>query len=286
MKDEKECIRPELFFPYYINQSRLLDIYAILNGGYSEYSEITTAVSDENSKSGKVEATASGGFKLFNFGGTIAGDIEKADSRSRENREKKVQTVTSVLSIVTSALSEKGYIGAIESAKPGQFVLLPVTLSINSIRSLISEMSNLLKLAGNMQKIGATIKGAGKSNKEIDDILKTIQVLFAGEEVLFETEDYAIVGNIVDSNLYQSSRADIIGTELKCLAQVKRIFPDGTELMKNTIFTRIKDTAAKQSLVDAMNKIADGNFFDFEAGAVFSISNKPVYQLEIIALYQ
>lgn len=286
MIDEKECIRPELFFPYYINQSRLLDIYAILNGGYSEYSEITTAVSNEKNKSGKAEATVSGGFKLFNFGSTVSGDIGKTDSQSSENKEKKVQTVTSVLSIVKSTLSEKGYLSTIESAKPGQFVLLSVTLSINSIRSLMAEMSDLLKLAGNMQKIGATVKGAGNSNKEIDDILKTIQVLFAGEEVLFETEDYAIVGNIVDSNLYQSSRVDIIGTELKCLTQVKRVFPDGTELMKNTIFTKIKDTAAKQSLVDAMNKIADGNIFDFEAGAVFSISNKPVYQLEIVALYQ
>lgn len=90
----------------------------------------------------------------------------------------------------------------------------------------------------------------------------------------------------MDSNLYQSSRVDIIGTELKCLAQVKRVFPNGTELMKNTIFTKIKDATAKQSLVDAMNKIADGNIFNFEARAVFSINDKPVYQLEIIALYQ
>ena len=286
MPNEKENNKAELFFPYYINQSRLLDIYAILNGGYSEYSEITTAVSDERCKNGKTEATISGGFKLFNFGGTISGDIEKTNSRSSENKEKKVQTVTSVLSIVKSALLGKGYLSTLESAKPGQFVLLPVTLSINSIRSLMAEMSDLLKLAGNMQKIGATVTGAGKNNKEIDDILKTIQVLFAGEEVLYETDNYAIVGNIVDSNLYQSSRADIIGAELKCLAQVKRIFPQGTELMKNTIFTKIKDAAAKKSLIDAMNKIADGHIFDFEAGAVFSISDKPVYQLEIIALYQ
>lgn len=286
MSNEKENNKMELFFPYYINQSRLLDIYAILNGGYSEYSEITTAVSNEKSKSGKAETSVSGGFKLFNFGGTISGDIEKTNSQSSENKEKKVQTVTSVLSIVKSALSEKGYLSTIESVKPGQFVLLPVTLSINSIRSLMAEMSDLLKLAGNMQKIGASVKGTGNGYKEIDEILKTIQVLFAGEEVLFETEKYAIVGNIVDSNLYQSSRVDIIGTELKCLAQVKRIFPDGTKLMKNTMFTKIKDADAKQSLVEVIKKIADENIFDFEAEAVFSISDKPVYQLEIIALYQ
>ena len=40
----------DLFFPYYINQGRLLDIYAILNGGYSEYTEITTAIGAEKSR--------------------------------------------------------------------------------------------------------------------------------------------------------------------------------------------------------------------------------------------
>lgn len=125
MIDEKECIRPELFFPYYINQSRLLDIYAILNGGYSEYSEITTAVSNEKNKSGKAEATVSGGFKLFNFGSTVSGNVGKTDSQSSENKEKKVQTVTSVLSIVKSTLSEKGYLSTIESAKPGNLYCCP-----------------------------------------------------------------------------------------------------------------------------------------------------------------
>jgi hypothetical protein len=70
----KETNKVELFFPYYVNQSRLLDIYSILNGGYSEYSEITTAVSTEKGKSAKADVAISGGFKLFNFGGTISGN--------------------------------------------------------------------------------------------------------------------------------------------------------------------------------------------------------------------
>ena len=48
--ENKKTDSIELFFPYYVNQSRLVDIYSILNGGYSEYSEITTAVSAEKSK--------------------------------------------------------------------------------------------------------------------------------------------------------------------------------------------------------------------------------------------
>lgn len=283
MESEK---RKELFFPYYVNQGRLLDIYAILNNGYSEYAEITTAVSEEHSKGGRADVNGTGGFKLFNFGGTVSAQLDKKDAEQNEHKEKKVQTVTSVLSIVKSNLEEKGYLKNILETAPGNFVCLPVVLKINSIKSLLTEISEILKLAGNMQKMGATVKGAATDTKSIEGMLKTIQVLFGGEEILFEDENYAIIGNIVDSHLYQATRADIIGTDLVCLAQVKRVFPTGTELMKNTIFTKVKDVAAKEKLISAVSRLVDGNIFDFEATAVPSIKDKPVYQLEIIALYQ
>lgn len=39
--DEKTLpVIDSVFFPYYVNQNRLLDIYAILNKGFSEYEEI------------------------------------------------------------------------------------------------------------------------------------------------------------------------------------------------------------------------------------------------------
>jgi hypothetical protein len=286
MANNESTKRPELFFPYYINQSRLLDIYAILNNGYSEYSEITTSVSVEKVKGAKGDASISGGFKLLNIGGNLSGDIEKKDVQGDGNKEKKVQTITSILSLVRDSLQSKGYLCDIATSHPWDFVTLPVVLQINSIKSLLSEMSELLKLCTNMQKIGAQVKGVFKDNKEIEVLLKSIQTLFAGEEIIHETDEYAIIGNIVDDNLYQSARADLICTELKCLAQVKRIFPQGTELMRNTIFTKIKDTDAKEKLIEAVQQLSSGNVFEFEATAISSIKDKPVYELEIIALYQ
>lgn len=285
---EKEMNQVDLFFPYYVNQGRLLDIYAILNGGYSEYTEITTAVNSEKSKNTKGQATANVGFKLFNLGGeaSLEHENEKKNTSQNENHEKKVQTVTSILSIVKSTLSERKQIINIQEARPGQFVLLPVCLSINSIRSVISEMSDLMKLATDMQKLGTSIKGLGKNTNNYDSTLKSLQILFEGEEILYQTDDYAIIGTISDTNLYQSSRADIIGTDMMCLAQVKRIYPEGTDLMKNTLFSRIKDEQSKQAFIQAIENVADSNVFDFEAVAVTSIKGKPVFQLEIIALYQ
>lgn len=283
MKVEKQ---KELFFPYYVNQGRLLDIYSILNNGYSEYAEITTAVNEEHTKGGRMEINGTGGFKLFNFGANMSAQVDKKDAEQNEQKEKKVQTVTSVLSIVKSTLEKRGYLKNILESAPGDFVCLPVVLKINSIKSLLMETSEILKLAGNMQKMGATVNGAGADTKKVNEILKTIQVLFGGEEILFDEDHYAIIGNILDSHLYQAIRADIIGTNLVCLAQVKRVFPKGTQLMKNTMFTKIKDEVAKQKLIDSITKLVNGDIFDFEATVVSSIKDKPVYQLEIIALYQ
>lgn len=286
MGKNKNPKKKKLFFPYYINQSRLLDVYAILNGGYSEYSEITTTVSVHKSKSGKVDGQANSGFKLVNLGGALSGNLEKNDEQSSENREKKVHTITSILSMVRVALANKGYLVNILNAEPGDFVCIPVTLQINSIKSMLAEMVEIMKLADNMQKVGAEIKGAGKNTRQYEDMLKSMQVLFAGEEILCEAENFAIVGNILDDNLYQGTRSDLINSRLTCLAQVKRVFPNGTELMKNTIFTKIKDTAAKDKLITSMQTFISGEIFDFDATAVSAIHGKPVYQLEIIALYQ
>lgn len=97
----------ELFFPYYVNQGRLLDIYAILNNGYSEYAEITTAINEEHTKGGQVDANGTGGFKLFNFGASASAQVNRKDAEQNEQKEKKVQTVTSALSIVKSTLEKE-----------------------------------------------------------------------------------------------------------------------------------------------------------------------------------
>ena len=275
--------KKDIFFPYYVNQGRLLDIYAIFNSGYSEYSEISTAVNKEGSVNGKVDAT--GGFKVFSFGISISGQNEKTDHN--EYKEKKVQTVTSTLSIVKSTLEKNGYIKDILDAEVGDFVCLPVVLKINSIKSLMIELSDILKLAEKTQKLGAEFNNINKENlKSLNEMIKTIQVMFGGEEIIFVNDDYAIIGNVYDSNLYQATRADIIGSELKCLAQVKRKYLNGTQLLKNTIFAKIKNTEAKRKIIEYLWGMVNGNDFDFEATIVPSIEDKPVYQLEVIALYQ
>lgn len=278
----------ELFFPYYVNQERLLDIFAILNHGYSEFSEVSVSSKTEKNKKGKAEISLSG-FKIFNFGlnGNTSGELGSNNSLEDHTTERKVQTVTSVLSKVKNELKIRGCIKNIIGAKAGDFVCLPVNLSINSMQSLMSELSDILKLSEEISKFGNQNKSSVSTNsKELERISKAMKKLFDGEEIVYETDTFAVFGNITESNLYQSVSADLSGTELTCLAQVKRVFPEGTELMRNTVFSKLNDAESKKKLINALSGFTNNKVYDFDAVVIPSIYGKPVYQLEIIALYQ
>ena len=176
MAKQKEEPRVKLFFPYYANQGRLLDIYAILNGGYSEYAEISTAISNAKSMSGKVNGTTSVGFKLFNLGFNASANATKANSQLKENKERKIQTVTSVLSIVESTLSAKGYLHDIKQSNPGDFVCLPVNLSINSIKSFFSESLEVMDICENAQTDN-TEESTDRNKKILESMLEHLDTV-------------------------------------------------------------------------------------------------------------
>ena len=275
----------ELFFPYYVNQSRLLDIYAILNGGYSEYEEVSVLETEEKSKTGKGKATASTGFKMFKISADAEVGMDKTNSTSEGNKVKKVQTVTSILSLVVESLKKK-YIKDILESTTGSFVLIPVNVKINSVKAMFDELSEIISLVDSLGKIGVNTSFSKAEAKQYLNLSKSIKTLFNGEEILFEKDDFAVFGNISSENFYQATYDDIIGADLMCLAQVKRVFPNGTELMRNTVFTKFKDQQLKTQLTDGIKSIGDKDTFDFDSTAVLTINDKPVYQIEIIAMYQ
>lgn len=112
----------ELFFPYYINKGRLLDIYAILNHGYSEYEEITVSSGAESQKTSKGEVSIGAGFKLFNFGGIASDEKVKTNNDGTQVTEKKIQTISSMLRIVLGMMRNKKYLAELGNANEGDFV--------------------------------------------------------------------------------------------------------------------------------------------------------------------
>ncbi|MBM6676376.1 hypothetical protein H6A07_06430 [Olsenella uli] len=284
---DKTNIDAELFLPYYINQPRLLDIYAILNGGYSEYEEIESLASSESKKARSGSINGKTGFRLFKVGADISGiDEDNAIGHDKSNI-KIVQTATSMLDIVIGSLRSQGFITDIRDSSEGSFVITTITARINSIKSLMNEAKSLLELSKKMSGLGNGGRALDKTNniKQIEQIVGVTKELFGSEEIVSDQEEYAIVGTINDEYLYQSSREDIVGRSLTCLAQVKQYYPQGTQLLKNTIFTRMKDQRSKEGMIEALRSLKDSNF-DYQADVISEITGKPVYQLEIIALYQ
>lgn len=285
--DEKPLpVTDSVFFPYYVNQNRLLDIYAILNRGFSEYEEIK-----EESSSGKSSSKRGGagvGFKIFKLGITAEAELNKNSGNSSSKESKLVQTTTSMLSMVVEQLSQHKFLKEILMSQPGDFVCIPVNLKINSIKGLVDEAIEITELSQKMQEVGGTkLKGSNNANsaslkKKIGAVTKE---LFSAEEIVSENEAYAVIGTITDQNLYQAIRQDIIDIDLTCLAQIKRVFPDGTQLMKNTVFTKIMDTASKEALIKSVAALNSGPL-KCDSVAIMEISGKPVYQLEVVALYQ
>lgn len=284
---EKSIKDTELFLPYYINQPRLLDIYAILNGGYSEYEEIESLASSENKKVRSGGVSGKTGFRLFKLGLDVSGTDEDGMADRKTSNTKLVQTATSMLSIVINCLRSYGFISNLNDASEGSFVITEIDARINSIKSLMNEAKALLDLSEKMSSLGNGRRTSDKSGsiKQIEKIVGVAKELFGSEEIVSDQEKYAIVSAINDEFLYQSSRDDIIGRKLTCLAQVKQYYPNGTQLLKNTIFTRIRDQDSKKEMVAALQGLKDSNF-DYQADAIPEIVDKPVYQLEIIALYQ
>ena len=269
--------KKEIFFPFYINQGRLLDLFAILNDGYFEYSEISTSVNVSDDKKEKIKSTHNG-FKILEIGG--------CEATRTNSTVKKIQTLTSILSNVKETLEDKGYLLDIDKVSAGGFICVPVNLRINSVKTLLEEVSELLKLIGAIDNLNNDVSKDKRDIQSYESMLKNIKTLFGGDEVIYETDSFAIIGNIIENNLYQSVKSDLIGIDLKCLAQVKRVFPSGTELMRNTIFSNIKNHKTKNQLIEKINTINNQEIYDFNVSAVSSIEGKPVYQVEIIALYQ
>lgn len=278
-----------LFFPYYVNQPRLFDAYAILNGGFSEYEEVETRGSLEKAGSAKAKA-ALAGFKFFKVGVDAEAELsgELSSTKSTGVSSRKVQTPTSMLGIVLRELRSRKFIHEVGGAREGDFVVVPVSLQINSVKAVIKEAVDLTELGKRMQALGGSNKSGQNQDqaRKLKDIAAVTKELFNAEEFVSQTDDYAVIGNLSDEYLYQANRNDLVGTSLTCLGQVRRVYPEGTQLMKNTVFSKFGAPVDKKALLDSIASLTEGGQFTYGSVAITEIKGKPVYEFEVVALYQ
>lgn len=290
MNSNKENASSDFIFTAsYIDQARLIDLYSLLNKGYSEYEEIRIDSSEEKRKSVRGTGDISSGFKLFKLGASAALDAGSGFSKSECSSIKRVQTVPSMLRLVVEQLKEKNLIVDMTNADEGSMVLIEIHPFINSYSGFMEEARQLIELGEEMKNIDKSasskkVKSSLLSN--IERLAKISKKLFNAEELVSIEDDYAVFGNVVEDNLYQSMRNDITGIGQHCLAQVRKIYPEGTQLMRNTHFSKFGDREAKRDLLDSVRQVVDTGVFNLDSQVVAEISDRPVYQLNLIALFQ
>lgn len=278
-------VKHKAFLPYYINQVRLLDLYSIINFGYSEFNEISNTVSSTGAQENTLAASSTGGFKVFDLGTNYSNLSTKTNVQSKSNSEKKVQTVTSILCMVRDELKCDSEGKRVLESQPGDFLCVPVVLSLNSIKYWVEEVQGILDMLDYMKKAGARIDNI-PDRKQLDTVMNLMKKVFDTEEIVYETDEYAIIGEISEDNLYQAVRKDLIGKNIMCFAQVKKVYPKGTQLLKNTDISKIDMAEAKESLIKPMLDLERTGVIHCDSTIKLAIENKPVYEVEIIALYQ
>lgn len=271
------------FTPYYINQNRLFDLYSILNRGYSEYEEITIQSSDAKKATGKVDTTASGGFKLIKISGGVEGECEHKELQSSGTTIKRVQTVTSILGNVLEEMATKKYIQKIGDCKQDDFFEGTVNFTLNSLKKLLDILKDIVGLTASMSSIGVTAK-IPYTKKQIEDITKAFTFLFGGLEVFYETDEYAVIANLNENCLYLSNLDDILNTDIFCFGQIKKIYPNGTNLLKNTTFSRFKSAESKNDFISKIAELSNNDTLELGITAKAEIEGKKVYEVEIISL--
>jgi hypothetical protein len=281
----------ELIYPYYIDQARLLDIYAVLFNGYSDYEEIQSTANVERTKSGKLSGSVYSGFKMLKIGGEAGRGLNEKKQAEKSSTTRRVQTTASILSTVIKTLKERNHIVGVENSKEGSFILEDIQPKLNSITSLLDESKELMKLSAQIERLGISAKQTTSSAKEsaqqIEKMASMFHQLFDAEEIIDEERAYGLVGDIIEGNFYQSVRSDIIDTPMECLAQVKRVHLNGAQLLRNTVFAKLQGTDIKQPLIDSLVELTNNSGFTFEAAApLLEITGKPVYEMQIIALFQ
>ncbi len=222
---------------------------------------------------------------MFKIGGARADGKESSNADSTTLSVKKIQTIPSILKIVIDELRDKKILKDIQNSHEGDFVEIEsVSFQLNSIKALIEEVDEIIKLIPNLNT-----NNQNNSKNDISSFKKianSIKIICNGEEMLFKDDNYAVVGNYYKDCLYQATKSDIFNNKFRCLCQIKRKHDNGTSLMKNTIFTQIKGKEAKDKIINSIVEYCQKSAITFNSIVESEIENKPVFEIEIIALYK
>lgn len=290
--DNKEKITIPL--PYYVSQNRILDLYSMINDGYAEYKEVFVSNSEARNNNVSGNAGVGLGNKMFNIGAKTNIGANSETFLENSSRSNKVQTLPSMLKTVYEFLLNNNLIkNTIEEAEIGDYVDVSMRFIINSAHSYFEELKETILFLLEASKLDKSPEGqkqqkANKAgSKDLLDSIDTVKSIFTSEELLDENnENFAVFGKFEESNLYTINKQSLNNLPVRCLCKIINIHEEGTKLLKEDPLTKIK----LANFLDSFNNIIENEdikkIFEVESNINLEITNKKVYEIEIIALYQ
>lgn len=278
-----------LFLPVYINKDRLLDINSILFDGYSDFSEMTLENNIDAKKNTKSNINNSGGMKIFN----LSSDLEDIQTDSQSKKEKitlkKVQTISSLLASTLKILKNKKLIKE-EKFNIGDFVEIAGVFKNNSICDLLEQFIEMMSFAELANKLSNNNNNKNETSKTKEQIRQVKQMIKTKDdlerELVYETQNEIYVIHLLTNNIYNSSLDNIYNNNLTYFCQVKNITND-YNFFSDTQLCKF-DSGLLADFISQLKNIVNGcngsYRFDFEL--LSNLSNKKVYELELIAIYR
>ena len=282
----------------YINQSRLLDICAMENNGFSEY-EI---YSNESSLDSTKKYGLSAGFKAIALG-KVDSAGEEGMSHSHSTEVKKIQTISSIFKntleqVKSQSKSEDDLKN--RQVRAGDFIIIPAKFHLNSFNLGIEAFDAVLRMYEPIISKNNTKSNRKKSadvangpNVLTPDVFKTIKqewealkealnVLVEYDEVYCENEQFAIVSTINRECLYQTTLQGIIDVPLNCFAQVKEVRPGSTGLLKNSLYRKIDNI---DTITEPLEAFAKNKPLNIELEVASSTIAETIFEVEVIGMY-
>ena len=145
----------EIPLPIYLNSKSVIDLTAIINGGFAGYEEIKTKDANSDSSSNKTSIGLSPeGFAIMKFG---ASDASSSEIRRENERSRRiVQTNASLFAQLRSDLYRKQIVAeSPETAKPGEFIELRATYSRPPLESILETMTTMINVGDRLSNPGS-----------------------------------------------------------------------------------------------------------------------------------
>lgn len=292
--------------PVYLNQKLVFDLVAMLQGGISTVTAVTTSAASDHESQQRLSA----GFGLSEAFSTLlridlSGNKQKSDANhtSAVTSEDRVHTPASLFYKLRTMFVEKGFLTYIEQGKqpaPGEFIEFNARLKRNPIVETLDSFAEMLKLADlfsdeptpdDKHKNNAKGNRVKKSQNQTfrEQMLSLSESLRAGSTIdLTATnlpEGYSGVVTVETAFLNDPSMSDLVDGSFKVFGKVVRsvLSPDESiSLLRKAALSKLPKSVLAQAF-GALTSLGDQQGFEIP-DMVWEVPG-PAIQVLPVAVY-